>query len=63
MMASYTMTYLRKEINRHRGGEGSRTAIERHHERRQNIEGRNIEKDFDSNAPVRGGPVAHAPRP
>jgi hypothetical protein len=55
-MASYTTTNLREEINRRRGGEDSRTAIERHHERRQDIEGRNLEKDFDLHVPVRGGP-------
>jgi hypothetical protein len=54
---------LRDEINRCRGWEASRTTIERHCERRRNIEGRNLEKDFDSHAPVHGGPVAHAPRP
>jgi hypothetical protein len=31
-MASYTTIDLREEINRHRGGEDSRTTIERHHE-------------------------------
>jgi hypothetical protein len=61
-MVSYTTTYLRDEINRHRSGEDSRTAIECHRERHWNIEGRNLEKDFDSHAPVRGGLIAHAPR-
>jgi hypothetical protein len=62
-MASYTTADLRAEINRRCGGEDSRTTIERHREMCQNIEGRNLEKDFDSPAPVRGGPVAHAPHP
>jgi hypothetical protein len=38
---------LREEINRHHGGEDSRTAIECHHERRRDIEGHSLEKDFD----------------
>jgi hypothetical protein len=54
-MASYTMMNLREEINR--------TTIERHCERHRDIEGRNLEKDFDLHAPVRGGLVAHAPLP
>jgi hypothetical protein len=62
-MASYMTAGLRDKINRRHGGEDSRTAIERHHKRRRNIEGRNLEKDFDSHAPVRRSPVAHAPRP
>jgi hypothetical protein len=62
-MASYTTTDLREEINHHRGGEDSRTAIERHHERHRDIEGRNLEKDFNLHAPVLGGLVAHAPLP
>jgi hypothetical protein len=33
-IASYMMTDLREEINHCHGGEDSRTAIERHHERR-----------------------------
>jgi hypothetical protein len=40
-MASYQMMDLREEINRHRGGEDSRTTIERNRERRRDIEGRN----------------------
>jgi hypothetical protein len=57
------MTDLREEINRRRGGEDSRTTIERHYERCRDIEGHNLEKDFDLHAPVRGGPIAHAPLP
>jgi hypothetical protein len=45
-MASYTTTDLREEINRRRGGKDSRTTIQRHRERRQDIEGR-LEKDFN----------------
>jgi hypothetical protein len=57
------MTDLREEINHCRGGEDSCTTIKRHHERRRDIEGRNLEKDFDLDALVRGGLVAHAPHP
>jgi hypothetical protein len=62
-MASYQMTDLREEINRHRGGEDSRTTIERNHERRRDIEGRNLERDFDLHAPVGARQVSHAPLP
>jgi hypothetical protein len=62
-MASYMTTDLREEINRHRGGEDSRTTIERHSERRRDIEGRNLEKDFDLHAPVGGRQVTHVPLP
>jgi hypothetical protein len=62
-MVSYMTTYLREEINHHRGGKDSLTAIERHHKRQRNIEDRDLEKDFDSHAPLRGGPVAHVPHP
>jgi hypothetical protein len=43
-MASYATADLRAEINRHRGGEDGRVTIERQRERRQDIEGRNLEK-------------------
>jgi hypothetical protein len=62
-MASYTMMDLMEEINRRRGGEDSRTTIERHHERHRDIEGCNLEKDFNMHAPVGGRQVAHAPLP
>jgi hypothetical protein len=51
---------LMEEINRHRGGEDSRTAIKRHHERHRDIEGRNLKKHFDLHAPVHGDLVTHA---
>jgi hypothetical protein len=57
------MTDCREEINHRRGWEDNHIAIEHHRERRRNIDGRNLEKDFDSHAPVRGGPVAYAPHP
>jgi hypothetical protein len=60
-MASYTMTDLKEVINRHHGGEDSRTAIKRHRERRRDIKGRNLEKDIDLHALVCGGLVAHVP--
>jgi hypothetical protein len=60
-MASYETTDLREEINHHRDGEDSRTTIERNRERRQDIKGRNLEKNFDLHAPVGVRQVAHAP--
>jgi hypothetical protein len=62
-MASYMTVDLREEINRRCGGEGSRTAIECLCERRRDIEGHNLEKDFNLHALVHGGLVAHAPLP
>jgi hypothetical protein len=62
-MVSYTTADLRDEINHYHGGEDSRTAIERHHGRCQNIEGRTLEKDFDSHTPVHGGLDAYVPHP
>jgi hypothetical protein len=62
-MASYRTTDLREEINRRRDEEDSRTTIERNHERRRDIEGRNLERDFDLHAPVGARQVAHAPLP
>jgi hypothetical protein len=62
-MASYMMMNLREEINRRRGGADTRTTIERHCERRRDIEGRNLKKDFDLHAPVGGRQVAHVSLP
>jgi hypothetical protein len=62
-MANYQTTDLREEINRRRGGEDSRTTIERNRERRRDIEGRNLERDFDLHAPMGARQVAHAPLP
>jgi hypothetical protein len=57
------MTDLREEINRHQGGEDSRTTIERNHERHRDLEGRNLERDFDLHAAVGARQAAHAPLP
>jgi hypothetical protein len=57
------MTDLRDELNHHRRGEDSRITIERRHERRRNIEGRNLERDFESLAPSREALVARVMRP
>jgi hypothetical protein len=57
------MADLRAEINRRHGGEDGRVTIERQHERRQDIEGRNLEKDFDSYAPLHKGPSAREAHP
>jgi hypothetical protein len=62
-MDSYQTLDLREEINRRRGGEDSRTTIERNCERRRDIESRNLERDFDLHAPVGAHQVAHAPLP
>jgi hypothetical protein len=37
---------LRAELNRRRVGEDARVSLERAHERRQNIEGHNLDQDF-----------------
>jgi hypothetical protein len=42
---------LRAELNRRRAGEDARVSLERAHERRQNIEGRNLDQDFVAVAP------------
>jgi hypothetical protein len=46
--ASITPTDLRAELNHRLDGEDSRITIERQHERRRNIEGCNLEGEFDS---------------
>jgi hypothetical protein len=62
-MDSYWTTDLREEINRHRGGEDSRTTIERNRVRCRDIEGRNLKRDFELHAPVAAHQAAHAPLP
>jgi hypothetical protein len=42
---------LRAELNRRRAGEDARISMERARERRQNIEGRNLDQDFAAVAP------------
>jgi hypothetical protein len=42
---------LRAELNRSRAGEDARVSLERARERRQNIEGRNLDLDFTTVAP------------
>jgi hypothetical protein len=42
---------LRAELNRRRTGEDTRISLERARERRQNIEGRNLHRDFTAEAP------------
>jgi hypothetical protein len=39
------------ELNRRRAGEDARVSLERARERRQNIEGRNLDQDFAAAAP------------
>jgi hypothetical protein len=62
-MASYATADLRAEINRRHGGEDGRVTIERRRERRRDIDGRNLEKDFDSHAPSRRSPSARETYP
>jgi hypothetical protein len=62
-MASYWTTDTRKEVNRRRGGEDSRTTIERNCERHRDIEGHKLVRDFDLHAPVGARQTAHAPFP
>jgi hypothetical protein len=62
-MASYATVDRRAEINHHRGGEDGRVTIEHWRERRRDIEGRNLKKDFDSHAPSRKSPSAHEAYP
>jgi hypothetical protein len=42
---------LRAELDRRRAGEDARVSLERARERRQNIEGRNLDQDFAAAAP------------
>jgi hypothetical protein len=42
---------LLAELNRRRAGEDARVSLERAHERRQNVEGRNLDYDFSVVAP------------
>jgi hypothetical protein len=62
-MDSYQTSDLREEINRRQGGEDSRTTIERNHKSHRDIEGHNLERNFDLHAPVGAHQVAHAPLP
>jgi hypothetical protein len=52
-----------EEINCRRGGEDSRTTIECNRERHRDIEGRNLERDFDLHAPAGARQAPHAPLP
>jgi hypothetical protein len=42
---------LRAELNLRRAGEDARVSLERARERRQNVEGRNLDYDFEAVAP------------
>jgi hypothetical protein len=52
---------LRAELNRRRAGEDARVSLERARERRQNIDGRNLDQDFTAVAPQT--PMALVPKP
>jgi hypothetical protein len=60
VLLSIVMDDLRDELIHHHRGEDSRITIEHHRERRRNIEGRNLERDFESLAPAREAPATHA---
>jgi hypothetical protein len=62
-MVRYVAADLRAEINHRCGGEDSRITIERLHERRRDVEGRDLQKEFNAHVPARGGPprVCHRP--
>jgi hypothetical protein len=62
VLPSIAMTDLRDELIRRCRGEDSRITIERYRERRRNIEGRNLERDFESLTPAREVPAARAMR-
>jgi hypothetical protein len=62
-MASYATADLRVELNRHCGGENSCITNERLCERRQDVKGRNLKKEFDTHVPARGSPAARVPQP
>jgi hypothetical protein len=57
------MADLRVELNHRRDGEDSRITIEHQCERCRNIEGRNLEREFDSLAPVQVAPAVRIARP
>jgi hypothetical protein len=57
------MTDLRDKHIRRRRGEDSHITIEYHRERRHNIEGRNLKRDFESLAPTQETSVACVMRP
>jgi hypothetical protein len=61
-MVSYAMADLRVEINRRRDGEDSRITIGCLRERCRDVEGRNLQKEFDAHVPACGSPAAHVPQ-
>jgi hypothetical protein len=63
VLPSIATAHLHDELIRRRRGEDSCITIERHCERRRNIEGRNLERDFESLAPAREAPTSRAMRP
>jgi hypothetical protein len=60
VLPSITTANLHDELIRHCRGEDSRITIECHHERRRNIEDHNLERDFQSLAPIGEAPAARA---
>jgi hypothetical protein len=62
VLLSIATSDLHNELIHHRRGADSRITIERHRERRRNIKGRNLERDFESLAPAREASTACAMR-
>jgi hypothetical protein len=63
VLPSIATTDLRDELIRRCRGEDSRITIEHHRKRHRNIEGRNLERDFESLAPAREASAACVMRP
>jgi hypothetical protein len=63
VLPSIATADLHNELIRRRRSEDSRITIEHHRERRRIVEGRNIERDFESLALAREAPAACAMRP
>jgi hypothetical protein len=62
VLPSIVTVDLRDELIRHCRGEDSRITIERHRKRHRNVEGCNLERDFESLAPAREAPATCAMR-
>jgi hypothetical protein len=63
VLLSIATADLRDELIRRCQGEDSRITIERHRERHRNVEGCNLERDFESLVPAQEAPAARAMRP
>jgi hypothetical protein len=63
VLPSIAMADLQDELICRRRSEDSHITIEHHHERRSNIEGRNLKRDFESLVLAQEVPAARALRP